>query len=405
MHRKVSTVSFVLKLLRNKRHTQALILLVAGFSLQSQAQVPQSDHVFLLMEENHSYEQVIGNSAMPYLNSLAKSYAVAANYDANSHYSIPNYFWVTTGAYVTLSDNTTKIFDVNNVTRLLNSAGKTWKAYEESLPYAGYVGPTKGNYLKNHDPFSYFTDVVNSSEKFNIVPFTQLATDITNNSLPNYSFIKPNGANDGHNGNLATADTWLKTNIAPLLAMPMFQSGGNGILFITFDESVDSDCRPLATCPSLPENGGGGRVATLVISPLVKKGYKSSLFYQHPSVLKTMLLALGISGAPGAAQSAAPLNVFQGSSGGCVPSTVNPSVTICTPSTGQTVSSPVHIVALTTDSKTVTLMQIYVDGVKKYEVSASSLDTSLAMASGTHRLAVQAFDGTIFKQVIYITVQ
>ena len=394
-------MSLVLKLLRNKRYVQAFVLLVAGFSLHSQAQVPQSDHVFVLMEENHSYEQVIGNSAMPYLNSLAKSYAVAANYDANSHYSIPNYFWITTGKYVTLNDTTTQMFDVDNVTRYLSSAGKTWKAYEETLPYAGYVGPSKGNYLKNHDPFSYFTDVVNSSEKVNIVPFTQLATDILNNNLPAYAFIKPNGADDGHNGSLSTADTWLKNNLAHLLASPPFQPGGNGILFITFDESVDSDCRPLTTCPSLPENGGGGRVATLVIGPLVKTGYKSSTFYQHPSVLKTMLLALGISGAPGAAQSAPPMDVFQG----CVPSSVNPSVTICTPSGGQTVSSPVHIVAQTTDSKTVNLMQIYVDGVKKYQVYASSLDTSLAIASGTHRLAVRASDGTIFKQVIYITVQ
>jgi hypothetical protein len=397
-------MSLFLKLSRNKRYVQAFILLMLGFPLHSQAQVPQSDHVFVLMEENHSYEQVIGNSAMPYLNSLVKSYAVAANYDANSHYSIPNYFWITAGRYVTLSDGTTQKFDVDNVTRYLNSAGKTWKAYEESLPYAGYVGPSKGNYLKNHNPFSYFTDVVNSSEKLNIVPFTQLATDIANNNVPNYAFIKPNGAHDGHNGSLSTADSWLKTKIAPLLATPMFQSGGNGILFITFDESVDSDCRPLATCPSLPENGGGGRVAALVISPLVKTGYKSSIFYQHPSVLKTMLLALGINGAPGAAQSATPMHVFRSSSG-CVASTVNPSVTICTPSAGQTVSSPVHIVALTTDSKTVNLMQVYIDGVKKYEVYASSLDTSLVMASGTHRLAVRASDGTIFKQVIYITVQ
>jgi phosphatidylinositol-3-phosphatase len=404
MHPKSSTMSCVLKVLR-KKYAALFVLLVAGLSLRSQAQVPQSDHVFVLMEENHSYGQVIGNSAMPYLNSLAKSYAIATNYDANSHYSIPNYFWITTGAYVTLSDNTTQMFDVNNVTRYLNTAGKTWKAYEESLPYAGYVGPSKGNYQKNHDPFSYFTDVVNSSQKLNIVPFTQLATDISNNNLPSYAFIKPNGLHDGHNGSLSTADTWLKTNIAPLLATPPFQAGGNGILFITFDESVNSDCRPLAKCPKLPENGGGGRVATLIISPLVKTGYKSSVFYQHPSVLKTMLLALGISGAPGAAQSAPPMDVFRSSSSACAPSSVNPSVTICTPSAGQTVSSPVHIAALTTDSKTVNLMQIYVDGVKKYQVYASSLDTSLAITSGTHRLAVQASDGTIFKQVLYITVQ
>jgi acid phosphatase len=391
--------------IRKYRKRDAIIVISAVVSLRGMAQVPQSDHVFLLMEENHSYEQVIGNPAMPYLNSLAKSYAVAANYDANSHYSIPNYFWITAGSYVTLSDGTTQKFNVNNVTRPLNSAGKTWKAYEESLPYAGYVGPSMGNYLQNHNPFSYFTDVVNSSQKFNIVPFTQFSADLANNNLPNYTFIKPNGANDGHNGGLSAADAWLKTNIAPLLAKPMFQSGGDGILFITFDESYDADCRPLASCPSLPENGGGGRVATLIISPLVKPGYTSSVFYQHPSVLKTMLLALGITGAPGAAQNAAPLNVFRSSSGGCVLGTANPSVTICTPVAGQSVTSPVHIVAGTTGSNPVKLMQVYVDGAKKYEVLASSLDTSLTMISGSHRLAVQASDGTIFKQVIYITVQ
>lgn len=504
---------------RKRRLSDArlLVLLIAGCSLLSldqqraQAQVPQSDHVFLLVLENHSYEQVIGNSVAPYLNSLAQSYGVAANYDANSHYSIPNYFWLTTGAYVTTSDGTTQTFNVDNIIRYLLSAGKTWKAYEESIPYAGYTGPSTTAYGKNHDPFAYLTDVVNSSQKLNIVPFTQLAADITNGALPNYGFITPNETNDGHNGNLGVVDQWLKTNIAALLASPPFQAGGNGILIITFDESVDSDCRPLTSCPPLPENHGGGRVATLVISPMAKAGYKSATFYQHPSVLKTLLLALGIASAPGAAQSApAMADFFTGSSSntlsvfpagltyasqtvgsssspqtvtvtnnnagaavalnsisasgdfsqtnncgsslaasasctvsvtfnptaagartgtltladsagnspqtvalsgtgssssGCVGGTVNQSVTICSPAAGQTVSSPVHIVATTTDSKAVQFLQIYLDGVKKYQVAGASLDTSLAMTAGTHRLTVQAYDGINFKQTIYITVQ
>jgi hypothetical protein len=39
----------------------------------------------------------------------------------------------------------------------------------------------------------------------------------------------------------------------------------------------------------LPENAGGGRVATLVIGPKFKPGYRSTAFYQYPSVLKTMI--------------------------------------------------------------------------------------------------------------------
>src|SRR2546421_8627 len=91
-------------------------------------------------------------------------------------------------------------------------------------------------------------------------------------------------------------------------------------------------------------------------------------------------------------------------SGACTLSTVSPSVTICTPTANATVTSPVHIVAGTTDSKTVQFIQIYVDGVKKYEIKSNSLDTSLAMAAGTRRLTLQAYDGAYFHQTVYITV-
>jgi K+-transporting ATPase c subunit len=40
----------------------------------------QIGHVFLLVEENHSYSNVIGSSAMPYLNGLAEQYGLATNY-------------------------------------------------------------------------------------------------------------------------------------------------------------------------------------------------------------------------------------------------------------------------------------------------------------------------------------
>jgi hypothetical protein len=272
------------------------------------AGVPPSNHVFVLVEENHSYESVVGNSAMPYFNSLAQQYGLATQYYANSHYSIPNYMWLTAGASVTMNDNTKATFNVDNIVSHLMVAGKSWKEYAEGLPYAGYTGYNVGKYVKRHNPFPYFDDVADSSEKNNIVPFTELASDIENHSLPNYGFITPNLAEDAHDGTLAAADQWLKTNIAPLIASPEFQQ--DGILIITWDESVDSDCRPAPSCPPLPENAGGGRIATLVIGPRVKPGYQSTTFYQHPSVLKTMSEALGLTTFPGAAQSAPDMSEF-----------------------------------------------------------------------------------------------
>ena len=82
------------------------------------------------------------------------------------------------------------------------------------------------------------------------------------------------------------------------------------------------------------------------------------------------------------------------------------SVTISSPGSNQTVSSPVHVVATASSSSTVKLMQIYLDGSKVKEVSGSKLDTQISASSGQHRLTVQAYDSSnyIFKSTIYFSV-
>jgi hypothetical protein len=91
----------------------------------------------------------------------------------------------------------------------------------------------------------------------------------------------------------------------------------------------------------------------------------------------------------------------------CTLSQVNPSVTICTPDNYASVSSPVHVFAGSTDSHPVQKMELWADGVKKYQASGGTLDTYVSLASGTRRIVVQGYDsvGAIFKQVIYVEVQ
>jgi acid phosphatase len=144
------------------------------------------------MEENHSYTDVIGNPAMPYLNSLASTYSVAQGYYANTHPSIGNYFMLTTGQIITNDDGYTQTVTVDNVVRELIAAGKTWKEYSEALPLQGYDGGDTGEYAERHNPLSYMSDVRNNPAQMqNLVPFPQLATDIANHALPNYGFIVP----------------------------------------------------------------------------------------------------------------------------------------------------------------------------------------------------------------------
>src|SRR6185312_9245521 len=94
------------------------------------------------------------------------------------------------------------------------------------------------------------------------------------------------------------------------------------------------------------------------------------------------------------------------SSAPCTLSTASPSVTICNPANNATVTSPVDVSAGTTDSTTVSFIQAYVDGKAVVTQSGGTLNTSIPMSAGAHRLTVQAKDGAgnIFKQAISISV-
>jgi phosphatidylinositol-3-phosphatase len=259
---------------------------------------PTFSHVVLVVEENHSYADVIGSSSMPYFNSLASQYGLATQYFADAHPSIPNYLMLTTGLIETLDDSFTGVINDDNVVRELVKAGKTWKAYAESLPPGGYLSPDSGPYLRRHNPFTYLSDVQNSSaQAANIVPFTQFATDLANNALPQYSFIVPNAMDDAHDGTLAQADTWLQNNLKPLIENSAFQN--SGLLIITFDEGAQFDI-----------NHGGGQVATLIISSKAKKAFQSTTVYQHQSTLRLILAASGVSTFPGLSGTAPDMTEF-----------------------------------------------------------------------------------------------
>ncbi|HKV91122.1 MAG TPA: alkaline phosphatase family protein [Candidatus Angelobacter sp.] len=386
-----------------KKFVVLLLFLICSALLQ--AQIPAANHVVIVLEENQSYSAVIGSSSMPYLNSLAAQNGLATEYFANAHPSIGNYFMLTAGQLVTNNDSLNSTVNVDNIVRHLLTAGKTWKSYAESLPSVGYTGGDRYPYVRHHNPLSFFSDVVNSSvQKLNLVPFTHFAADLANSQLPNYSFVVPNLNHDAHDcptaptgctnaQKLATADTWLKTNIAPLLTNPEFEQ--SGILIIVFDEGFNTDTAH-----------GGGHVAAVVVGPKVKKGFKSTAFYQHQNVLRTMLDALGVRSYPGSAASAADMADLFGAAAPSGCAATHTGVTVCAPSAGSTDASPVHFVAAAASSHPITAMRIYIDNLSKFTANASSLNTSLAVSAGTHSVVVQAWDssGAVFKSPLTIHV-
>ena len=366
---------------------------ISVLAVTAAAQGPQAGHVFVVVEENHSYSSVIGNASMPYLNSLASQYGLATQYYANTHPSIGNYFMLTTGQIITNDDSYMSTVTADNLVRHMLTGAKTWKSYAEGLPYVGYTGGNTGAYVRRHNPFSYFSDVVNSgSEKLNLVPFSQFASDRTNGRLPEFSYIVPNIYNDGHNGTLAQADYWLKTNIGPLVSSSTFQQ--DGLLIIVFDESYDTDTAH-----------GGGHVAMLVIGPKVKKGYKSTTFYQHQSTLRLISQALGLTTFPGAAAWAPTMGEFFGTTTSvCTASTVG--VTICSPLAGSQPSTSVKFSAAAKGYHPISSMMIYVDNYPKYTTYTSSLNTSLTLSAGTHYVTIKSWDNTgeIYTKSVTISV-
>src|SRR6185295_6676213 len=226
-----------------------------------------------------------------------------------THPSIGNYFYLTTGQNITNDSNFAGTVTDDNIVRQLNLAGKTWRSYAEDIPSVGYTGGDSYPYVKRHNPFAYMSDVLdNPAQANNIVPFSQFAIDLANNQFPDFSFIIPNQYNNSHDcppsipgctnaDKLTTADQWLQQNIDPLIASAAFRQ--NGLLVITFDESVDADT-----------SNGGGHVITVVISPQAKQGFQSNTLYQHPSLLRSVEETFGLPTTLGAAATAPSMSEF-----------------------------------------------------------------------------------------------
>lgn len=260
-----------------------IAFLILGCAAVGSAGTPQSKHVVLVVEENHSYDSVITQGGMPYLKSLAEKHTVLVNYYANHHPSIGNYFTMTTGQTISTDDGYKGVVHDDNIVTQLVAANKKWKMYGDSLPGAGYIGGNKKPYVKKHFPMAYFANVRDDEkQRMNLVPVEQFVQDLkSSEGLPEFSMVIPDLDHDAHDGSLQEADNWLKKNIGTLLEDANFQK--DGILIVTFDEAAKSD-----------SNHGGGHIVTVVIGPLVKENFADNTFYQHESLLATIEDVLGL---------------------------------------------------------------------------------------------------------------
>jgi hypothetical protein len=248
-------------------------------------------HIAVIVMENESYGDVIGSRSAPFINRLARRYAVAREMFAVGHPSLPNYLALTGGSTFGISSDCTGCaVNATGLPDQLQSAGVSWKAYMEGLPRPCFTGPGSGDYAKKHDPFLYYTQIAQDPAVCSqVVPLAQLGSDERSETLPRFVWITPNLCHDMHDCSVRTGDRFL-SRLVPRLLRAL---APNGILFLTWDEgSSDSGCCGMAA---------GGHVATIVAGPGVRAGARLNTQTDDYSVLQTIEDLLGLPRLRGAA--------------------------------------------------------------------------------------------------------
>ena len=251
-------------------------------------------HIAVIVLENKEYNQILGRPGAPYLNALADQSAVATNYYAITHPSLPNYLALTGGSTFGFSGSDCGTCSVShrNLVDQLQAAGISWKVYAEGMPSTCSTTVAAGDYVRRHNPFLYYRDVAADPRRCQfIVPATALDHDLANHALPRFVWLIPNLCHDMHSCDTYTGDRYLHALVPRLLGA----LGPSGILFITFDEgATDSGCCGVAK---------GGRIVTIVAGPGARAGARSMTPYDHYSLLRTVEDLLGLPRLGGAALS------------------------------------------------------------------------------------------------------
>jgi phosphatidylinositol-3-phosphatase len=236
-------------------------------------------HIAVIVMENEEYGEIIGSRQTPFINALARRYALARSMYAITHPSLPNYLALTGGATFGIDSDCTdcRVASATSLADQLSGAHLSWKAYMEGLPHPCFRGASAGDYAKKHDPFLYYGRVAqNPAQCGHVVPLTQLAHDETARALPRFTWITPNLCHDMHDCAPLQGDAFLARLVPSLLEA----LGPRGLLVLTWDEgTTDDGCCRLAA---------GGHIATILAGPAARGGARLSAPVDQYSILQAI---------------------------------------------------------------------------------------------------------------------
>jgi hypothetical protein len=236
--------------------------------------------------------------------------------------------------------------------------------------------------LHAYSPTNLATEFYNSTQAANSRDAAAVAVKFTTPTVANGK-VYVGGRN-------AVTVYGLLNNGAPPAATPSFSPPGGTY---TSPQSVSiTDSTPNASIYYTTNGTPASTGSTLYSGPIQVSASET---------LEAVAIAAGFS------QSSDALASYTIGSGSGCSKPASPGVNICSPTNGSTVNSPVTVQASATVTGTISHMELWVDGVKKFATTGgSTLSTSLALAAGSHRFAVLAINtvGTKWETVVNATV-
>ena len=264
------------------RQIAAGLLLVLSFTAEA-SQPPRPDHVVLVIEENHGYDQIMDSmNHDSYIHALAKQGMLLTSSHGVTHPSQPNYLALFSGSTQGVTNDDCPLsFGGDNLATTLSDGKLSFAGYSESMPAIGNTGCKSGAYRRKHNPMANWQSIPPETN----LRFSDFPQDFS--KLPTISFVIPNQNNDMHDGSFADADNWLRTHIKPYVEWAYKH---NSLLILTWDED---DYR------------GDNRIVTILAGPMVKAG-TSNQRINHYNLLRTLLDFYGLP-ALGASRDAEPV--------------------------------------------------------------------------------------------------
>jgi hypothetical protein len=254
--------------------------------------LPRPDHIVIVIEENHSFQEIYNSASAPFINSLVPEGALFTQSFAVEHPSEPNYLDLFSGSNQGVTDDSCPhSFSAPNLGAQLAAAGLSFGGYSEDLPAKGSTVCTSGYYARKHNPWVNFDSGSNAVAAGTNKPFAGYwpSTAAGFSAMPTVSIVVPNLIDDMHDGSISQGDAWFWNNLS---AYYQWAQTHNSLLILTFDED---------------DSSATNQIFTLFLGPMVAPGLYANRI-NHFNVLRTIEDMYGL-GYAGAAAAATPITV------------------------------------------------------------------------------------------------